>query len=127
MLDAFKSFVKKHPSLAKNVSKDQTWQDFYNLYALYGEDSNVWNQYFTDEQNNKTKPAISERGESSVGGFSLKNILNIFQGMDVNELQKGIVSLQKGLGYISTMFAKEETPTRQSSYEPRPIHKYFDD
>lgn len=122
MLNEFKTFVRKHPELAQQVSKDQTWQDFYNLYALYGENNEIWGKYFN---NNQT--IIQERSNAGIGGFSLKNIFNIFQEMDANELQKGIASLQKGLGYITELFNKEETPIRQSSYEPRPIHKYFDD
>ena len=43
-IDDFKLFAKKNPSFA-NYIKDgsMTWQKFYELYDMYGEDSSVWN------------------------------------------------------------------------------------
>jgi len=125
-LDQFKNFVRKHPSLADTVaSKKQTWQDLYNLYALYGEDSAVWDPYFQV----RNSSSVTNHLDTSTSGFSLKNLWNLFDQIDMNELQKGITSLQKGLGYASELFTKDSgaSSVRESTYEPRPIHKYFDD
>ena len=51
-IDEFKEFVKKNPSLLKSIKTgDMTWQKYYEMYDMYGEDKNVWNDYL----GNKTK------------------------------------------------------------------------
>ena len=45
-MDDFKSFVKKNPNLVNYVKNDtMSWQKFYELYDLYGEDENIWGEY----------------------------------------------------------------------------------
>ena len=40
-IDNFKSFVKKNPKLITFVKNgSMSWQKFYELYDLYGEDDN---------------------------------------------------------------------------------------
>ena len=37
--EEFKSFVSKHPELINFVrEKKNTWQDFYEIYDMYGEE-----------------------------------------------------------------------------------------
>mgnify|MGYP001030228419 CR=1 FL=1 len=51
-LTNFKQFVKQNPSFIKFVkSNEMTWQKFYELYDLYGEESEVWDEY----RNKKTE------------------------------------------------------------------------
>ena len=69
-LESFKEFVKKRPNLINYVeTKEKTWQEFYNLYTLYGENSNIWDKY-----NNTyiTKPT------------TLKDVFNIFKDIDMD-------------------------------------------
>ena len=50
-IDNFKSFVKKNPKLITFVKNgSMSWQKFYELYDLYGEDNNVWNEYVKEEK-----------------------------------------------------------------------------
>lgn len=115
-LDNFKGFVKENPKLVNFVKNgEMTWQKFYELYDLYGPVSDVWNKYL---------------GITTNGLFSFKDMLSIFRNIDMNELQKGIGSLQKGIGYVQDFISNRENKkeeTTKSSYEPRPMYKYFDD
>ena len=44
--ESFKEFVKKRPELASYVEDNtMTWQKFYELYDLYGEDDSIWNDF----------------------------------------------------------------------------------
>ena len=48
--ETFKSFVRVHPELAEKVlKKEVSWQQLYEIYELYGDNSSVWNTYFTKE------------------------------------------------------------------------------
>ena len=45
-LDNFKLFVKENPTFAKYIKDgSMTWQKFYELYDMYGEDSNIWDEF----------------------------------------------------------------------------------
>lgn len=118
-LDSFKSFVKANPSLINYVrSNEMTWQGFYEIFDLYGPDNSVWNKYIKD--------AVSTSSSNT-----FKDILSMFKNMDMSEVQKGISSLQKGINYVQDLISEKTLNNTRNeenkTYEPRPIHKYFDD
>ena len=44
--EEFKEFVKKNPRLLTFVKKgEMTWQKFYEMFDLYGENNSVWDDY----------------------------------------------------------------------------------
>ena len=44
--EEFKEFVKKNPSLINHVNNNQmTWQKFYELYDMYGDNNDIWDKY----------------------------------------------------------------------------------
>ena len=50
--EGFKIFARNNPNLARKVNANEiSWQKLYEMYELYGENSNVWNDYL----NNKDK------------------------------------------------------------------------
>ena len=49
--EEFKEFVKKNPKLITYVKNNEmTWQKFYEMYDLYGESNDVWNEYISKEE-----------------------------------------------------------------------------
>lgn len=112
--EEFKSFVKNRPELIKYVnSGEMTWQKFYEQWSLYGEDEEVWSKY------QKVK---EEKQESlNFSGFTqmLKNI-------DMNQVQKGVNSLQKVVELLQGLSFKEPS-SNSSSYTPRQLFKKFED
>lgn len=121
-IDDFKSFVKKNPNLINYVRNDtMSWQKFYELYDLYGEDENIWGDYLgsRNASNNKEKKKSTTR---------LSDILDMAKNIDTNKLQDSISSVQKAIGLIGDMFIKDKTTdTNINTYTPRPIYKKFDD
>ena len=109
-LDSFKSFVREHPSFA-NYIKDgsMTWQKFYELYDMYGEDSSIWDEY---KDNSKKSPTLNE-------------ILTMAKKIDMNKLQDGVNSLSKAVGLFSDLFVSKSGSS--TGYTPRAIYKRFDD
>lgn len=113
-LDEFKGFVKKNPELIKYVKKgDMTWQKFYEIYDLYGEDSNAWKDYLTV-------------AATATGVVGLGEIANWFKGVNLGHIQSGVNNLQRVLGVIQDLSSKD-TKTTTPEYKPRPIYKHFDD
>lgn len=106
--DEFKEFVKKNPRLINYVKKgDVTWQKFYEIFDLYGEDKNAWNEY------------LGVTTTATVG------ILDFFKNIDLDSLQNGVNSVQRVIGVLQEMGNKKENTV--SEYRPRPIYKSFDD
>ena len=113
-LESFKAFVKQRPSLLTFVNnKEKTWQDFYEMYELYGEKSDIWNNYIKSTTN---KPV------------TMKDLFGLFKNIDMSEMQESINSLQKGIGYIENLVkTKERDIPKSSSYDGRSMYKYYDD
>ena len=117
--DDFKNFVRTKPELIKYVKNgEMTWQKFYEIYDLYGEDNNIWNEYLKKEEPqtkvNNTKPS------------SLSNIMEMAKNIDPDKLQDGITSIQKAISLFGDMITKNNTSST-NTYTPRPIYKKFDD
>ena len=122
MKEQFKQFVKKNPSLIKYVeSKDMTWQQFYEMYDLYGESSDVWNKYL-----------MSDNNKSSVGDVSktsaFADFLAFLKTIDLDSLQEGIGSIQRVLGVFQDFSGnKSVEKKKKKEYKPRPLYKHFED
>lgn len=112
MKEDFKYFVNNHKELIKYVNSDKmTWQKFFDMYSLYGENSDVWDEYFKKEDNKSN--------------ISFKDIIDKVKELDPDEVQKNINSLNKILSLVSTLISKDNNI--QEEYEPMPLYKKFED
>ena len=119
-IDNFKSFVKKNPKLITFVKNgSMSWQKFYELYDLYGEDDNVWNEYVKEE-----KKEVKQETRNNTN--SLSNIVEMAKNIDAAKLQDGITSIQKAISLFGDMLTKNNQAT-SSNYTPRPVYRRFDD
>lgn len=108
--EKFKLFVQKNPSLIKYVNNNEmTWQKFYEMYDLYGEESTVWDKYIKT-----TTPSSSS--------FDL---LNWIKNVDVDTIQENINSVKRVIGVLQDLNVKDDTAN--SVYKPRPLYKHFED
>lgn len=120
-IDNFKLFVKNNPNLITYVRNNtMSWQKFYELYDLYGEDNSVWNEYL-----NKDTTVNSTKTESKKSS-KFSDILDMAKNLDTNKLQDGISSVQKAIGLIGDILVKDKK-SDVSTYNPRPIYRRFDD
>ena len=115
--ELFKEFVKKNPNLIKYVnSNEMTWQKFYELYDMYGEDEKVWNKYLKQE-----KKDISNLSAAT----AFTDFVNFLKTVNLDGLQEGINSVQRVLGIFQD-FTKKDNSNKEE-YKPRPIYKHFED
>ena len=114
MKEEFKAFVKRKPELISYVtSGSMTWQKFYEIWNLYGEDDKVWQKY--------SKEYIINTSE----GFSIASIIDLVKKLDMDQVQKGINGIQKAIGLLQG-FTNKDT-NNKNGYEPRQIFKKFED
>ena len=92
-IDNFKLFVKNNPNLITYVKNNtMSWQKFYELYDLYGEDNNVWNEYLNKDTTVNTTKTESKKSNK----FS--DILDMAKNLDTNKLRDSRSSVQKAIG-----------------------------
>ena len=121
--DEFKEFVKKNPKLISYVKNNEmTWQKFYEMYDLYGENNEIWNNYIKPAENKSTSSEV----KAGVAGLTLSEVVNWFKNVDLDGLQEGIGNVQRVLGVVQDL-GKKEPQAETPKYKPRPLYKHFED
>ncbi|WP_078554900.1 spore coat protein YlbD [Bacillus alkalicellulosilyticus] len=116
-VQAFKKFVKEHPTLVKEVKEGRkNWQDIYEEWTILGENHESWatykyvknqteagNETVEDESTDTTKAQSDENTESAEKSNNSPNVLDLLKKINVNDLQghltqfSGILSNIQGL------------------------------
>ena len=118
----FKAFVKDNPKLIKYVNNgEMTWQKFYEMYDLYGENNDVWKEYLED------KKVISDVSKAGIAGLTLSEVVNWFKNVDLDSLQEGIGNVQRVLGVVQDFTKKDKKDSETNKYKPRPLYRHFED
>ena len=119
--EEFKSFVRKNPSLIKYVNNNSmTLQKFYEMYDMYGESNDVWNNYLNITSNNIVKTNTLSSSENA-----FRELVNTVKTINLEKVQKGINSLQKTISLVQELGSSNNTTPKE--YERRPIYKHFED
>ena len=112
MIDEFKKFVRNNPHLVNYVkSSKMTWQQFYEIYDLYGPNDSIWNDFKDNDIDNTN---ITN---------TFKGIVNLIKGIDLNSVRKALTSLDKAI----EAFKGFNNNDNNEIYEERPKNKYYED
>lgn len=114
--EAFKIFARNHPELATQVINDKiSWQKLYELYEIYGEDGNIWNNYLKLPGNTNNTPT------------TFKELISIIKNIDLDSVQTGVANLQKTIGLLQDIGIGTTSANQKENYEPKPLYQYFED
>ena len=109
--DEFKEFVKNKPELISYVKSGKgSWQDLFEVYDLYGNDTSVWEKYIIDDRQN-----------------SLEELSNIVKNINIKKKQKHISNAQKVIGVIEELTTKKPNVVENIPKSVTPINKFFGD
>lgn len=112
--DNFKAFVKQNPKLINYVNNgNMTWQKFYEMYDMYGEDKDAWNDY------------LGVGVAAATTGVAMTDLVTWLKNIDLDGFQSGINSIQRVLGVVQDLTGKGST--KKEEYKPRPVYKHFED
>ncbi|MCI9110879.1 MAG: hypothetical protein HFH47_03580 [Bacilli bacterium] len=115
--EKFKDFVRQNPVLLKHVKDgNMTWQKFYEIYDIYGEDESAWKDYLT------TTAVAATTTAAAASSFDLMGFL---KNLDLDSIQNSVNSMQRVLGLLQDMSSSKtsvDTPRK-----PRPLYKHFED
>ena len=110
--EEFKVFAKSHPELLNYIkSGEMTWQKFYEIYDIYGEDESAWKPYLSQDKVN------------------ISSIKDLIKNIDTKSIQNHINTAQKAIGVVQELASKKgvEDVITKGPLSPRPIAKIFED
>lgn len=117
-ITSFKEFVKKNPSLVKYVKNNEmSWQKFYEMYDLYGEDNEIWDSYLGKVKNAEVKEVANKIG--------FADVITWLKGIDMDSVQNNINNIQRVVGVLQDFGSTNDKGS--DTYKPRPIYKHFED
>lgn len=109
--EQFKSFMSNHPELVEYIQrKEMTWQDFYEIYDIYGDSSEAWNKYLNNRSSSR-EDVISE-------------LTGLLKNVNIDSIQNHVNNAQKAINIIQELTKK--TPEVITKVE-RPITKFYGD
>lgn len=121
--DEFKIFASKNKYLANAVNSGKTtWQKLFEMFDIYGEESDIWNSFKI------FKEVKEEKNLSS----TVKSVIDNIKKIDVDKLEENIGSLQKALGFLEEIVVtkdskKEDKPKKEKKKSINDIERFFDD
>lgn len=119
----FKRFVRSHPELVNYVNSGKmSWQKFYEMYDIYGENNSIWSNY-QETRNTETKTESTSKIASTVGDTSLKDLFNMVKKIDLESVRKGAEGLQKAISLVQDFGSVKPT----NNYQARPLYKHLED
>lgn len=114
--EEFKEFVKKNPKLVKYVKDgSSTWQKFYEIFDLYGENKDAWKDY------------LPVAAATTAASFGIGDFMNWIKNIDLDSFQNGVNNLQRVLGVVQDLSGKDNNKNPTEEYKPRPVYKHFED
>ena len=120
----FKRFVRSHPELIQYVNNgNMSWQKFYELYDIYGENNSIWTKYQTSTNEEQNNTSTLKNMTSTVGDTSIKDLFNMVKKIDLESVRKGAEGLQKAISLVQD-FGNTKTT---NNYQARPLYKHLED
>ncbi|SDL77685.1 spore coat protein YlbD [Sediminibacillus halophilus] len=126
----FKAFVKKHPGLVKEVNqKGNSWQDFYEMWVLLGEEDEKWKEYqpgnLKGAQNGEKSASEDSQGKQQQ---LASQFMQMIEKVDLNKVQGHMHQLNGAINNIQTLIGqfqefKKHSPAKQSKMHQTPWSK----
>ena len=119
----FKRFVRSHPELINYVNSGRmSWQKFYEMYDIYGENNSVWLKY-QEIGDTRSTAQTTTKTAATVGDTSLKDLFNMVKKIDLESVRKGAEGLQKAIALVQDFGGSKAT----NNYQARPLYKHLED
>ena len=122
--ETFKMFVRSNPELVDYVkSNKMTWQKFYEMYDIYGENHSIWNNYLNNS-NIESNLSNTITSAKTVGDTPIKDIFNMVKQMDLDTVRRGVDGLQKAVDLMQGLTSNRRI---NNNYQARPLYQHLED
>ncbi len=124
----FKYFMNRHPMLIREVRRSgRQWQEYYEKWALLGENDPMWEQY-KEKTDNQRDEAGSSAGKGNKTEL-LSHVMKLTQYMDMNKIQTHVEQLSNTIATIQEMighFQANKSELSQEPEHPEPFNLFRD-
>jgi len=109
----FKEFVNKYPQLRQEIrNNEMPLQEYYEKWALLGEDDPVWDKY----KNNVSDQSTNEQG--GVQGEFFSQIMSMAKNMDITKVQQHVEQVSIAIQTIQTILGQyKQSQTNEHSQD----------
>lgn len=109
-IEEFKKFMYKHPEFIDYAkSNNISYQTYFELYDIYGEDESIWKKY--------TSKNITE-------SINIKGILDTVKNINLDSLEENISSIQKAVQLIEELTRTETKKEKEINKEEKITNLY---
>jgi Putative coat protein len=116
----FKTFINKHPALIKKIRKSgRSWQEYYEQWALLGEEDPLWDEYKEEESEWKKEEQDENEGSFEKNKELFSNLIKMTENMDLNKVQKQIDSFNNTISVVQELLGQ----FKQSDTKSEPVGK----
>ena len=118
----FKIFVRNHPNIARHVNNNEvSWQQLYEMYTIYGENSDVWNDYIRYNDRSSI-PKVTSTNERA-----FHELMNMIKNVDLEKVRHGIEGVQKTISLVQDLGIGGNNRNMREEYHGRPLYQHFED
>ena len=112
-IEQFRQFVKEHPKLRDEVKTGKkTWQQYFEDWYLYGEESEMWDEYRNGNKKSKSKKA--EKKNQTEEGYVGK-VMSFVKNLDPDQLQGHLSNVNSTLNNIQQLISQFKSPAASSN------------
>lgn len=122
----FKDFINRHPELIVKVRKSgRSWQEYYDKWAILGEDDPFWNQYKSQREQSK-----EQDHQQFISNDQYRQLYNQFmkitEKVDLNKVQKQVGELNNTIQTVDDLLKQFLEKRKSPPEKQRPFHWFQD-
>lgn len=118
----FKEFINRYPKLRQVIRKNERpLQDYYEKWALLGEDDPMWDQYKGKVNDHTDKEHDGKHSEL------FKQVISMAKNMDMNKVQKHINEVSVAVHTIQNILGHVQQTNQHPRERPDHLFHIFRD
>ncbi|OZU90431.1 hypothetical protein CIL03_04600 [Virgibacillus indicus] len=119
----FKQFINEHPKLIENIRRSgRSWQEYYEKWALLGEDDPVWDQYKSEDTKTEKNTGHGKEKNSELFG----QLIKMTENMDINKVQKQVHQLSSTISTVQELLDQYQETKKPKQGGNRPFNWFQD-
>lgn len=117
----FKQFINNHPKLIENIRKSgSSWQEYYEKWALLGENDSMWDQYKDTDTDHNTEHKKEKNNEL------FGQLIKMTENIDMNKLQKQVHQLSNTISTVQELLNQYQETKKPKQDGNRPFNWFQD-